>query len=139
VAIRRWRQAGHRVGLVRLRLVRPWPAAALIEALAGRRAIGVIDQNISPGLGGILFHELAGTLAAGGATPPVLRSFIGGLGGKDIGPAELDHILGVLESPAAALAPGAGPLEPELLFTRRDWDQVRNRQELAGKPAEVGP
>jgi pyruvate ferredoxin oxidoreductase alpha subunit len=133
VMIRRWRRAGHRVGLVRLRLIRPWPAAALVAALAGRRAIGVLDQNISPGLGGILFQELAGTLAAGGATPPVLRSFIGGLGGKDIGPAEFDHILDLLES----AAPAGGPVEPELLFTRRDWDLVRSRLEMAGKPVGV--
>ncbi len=128
-AIRQWRRAGRRVGLLRLRLIRPWPAAALLSALAGRRAIGVIDQNISPGLGGILFHELAGTLAAGGAASTLIRSFIGGLGGKDIGPAEFDHILEVLE----AASPGTGPVEPELLFTQRDWDLVRSRQEIAGK------
>jgi pyruvate ferredoxin oxidoreductase alpha subunit len=119
--------------LVRIRLVRPWPAAALLAALAGRRAIGVLDQNLSPGLGGILFHELAGTLAAGGATPPVLRSFIGGLGGKDIGPAEFDHILEVLES----ASPAGGPGEPELLFTQRDWEQVRRGQQIAGKTEGV--
>jgi pyruvate ferredoxin oxidoreductase alpha subunit len=135
VAIRRWRKAGRRVGLVRLRMIRPWPSAALLAALAGRRSIGVIDQNISPGLGGVLFHELAGTLAAAGTAPPVLRSFIGGLGGKDIGPAEFDHVLDVLES----TRPGDGPVEPELLFTRRDWEQVRSRLEMAGKPMGVNP
>jgi len=135
VMIRRWRQAGRRVGLVRIRLVRPWPAAALLDALAGRRAIGVLDQSLSPGLGGILFHELAGTLAAGRATPPVLRSFIGGLGGKDIGPAEFNHILEVLESASPAGSPG----EPELLFTQRDWEQVRRGQQIAGKTEGVNP
>jgi pyruvate ferredoxin oxidoreductase alpha subunit len=131
--IRKWRQSGHRVGLVRLRLIRPWPAAALLAALAGRRAIGVIDQNISPGLGGVLFQEVAATLAAAAAAPPVLRSFIGGLGGKEIGPAEYDHILDVLESSR----PSAGAAEPELLFTRSDWDQVRGRIAIAGKPVEA--
>jgi hypothetical protein len=48
----------------------------------------VIDQNISPGLGGIMFHELAGALASGGVVPPAHRSFIGDLGGKDICAAE---------------------------------------------------
>jgi pyruvate ferredoxin oxidoreductase alpha subunit len=118
---------------LRLRLTQPWPAAALLAALAGPKAVGVVDQNLSPGLGGILFHEPAVTLAAGGATPYVLRSSIGGLGGKDIGPAEFDHILDVLESAPA----GAGPVEPDLLFTRRDWEQVRNRQQIAGKPVGV--
>ncbi len=133
--IRRWRKAGRRVGLVRIRLVRPWPAAALLAVLAGQRAIGVLDQNLSPGLGGILFHELAGTLAAGRAAPPVLRSFIGGLGGKDIGPAEFDRILEVLESASPADSPG----EPELLFTERDWEQVRRGQRIAGKMEGVNP
>ena len=134
-AIRRWRRAGRRVGLLRLRMVRPWPAADVIHALDGRGAVGVIDQNISPGLGGILFHELASTLAAAGLAPRVLRSFIGGLGGKNIGPAEFDHVLDVLES----ASPGTGPIEPELLFTRHNWEQVRDRQEIAGKPVGVGP
>jgi len=59
-AIERARQQGLRAGLVRLRMVRPLPRSALVAALGGRRAVGVLDQNISPGLGGILFHEIAG-------------------------------------------------------------------------------
>jgi pyruvate ferredoxin oxidoreductase alpha subunit len=135
VMIRHWRRAGKRVGLLRLRLIRPWPAAALLGALAGRRAIGVIDQNLSPGLGGILFHELSGALAAAGAAPPVLRSFIGGLGGKEIGSAEFNHILEVLETTSASGVVS----QPELLFTARDWDLVQSRHEIAGKPVEVPP
>ncbi|MFN0052683.1 MAG: pyruvate synthase [Planctomycetales bacterium] len=128
-AIERWRNEGRRVGLLRLRMIRPFPAGDVAAALAGKNAVGVIDQNLSPGSGGILFQELAGALAMVADRPPILRSFIGGLGGKDISQAEFDHVLEVLESSS----PLDGPTEPELLFTRAEWDQARNRLALAGK------
>ena len=131
-AVDRWRAQGRRVGLLRLRMVRPLPFRALVEALAGRRAVGVIDQNISPGLGGILYHEIAAALAPDSNRPPVLRSFIGGLGGKDISSAEFDHVLATLdEAKPDTLA------EPELLFTKREWQQVQERLALAGKVQEA--
>ena len=63
-AVDRWRTAGKRVGLLRLRLIRPRPVADLVAALRGRRAVGVIDQNLSPGAGGIHFQEIAAALYA---------------------------------------------------------------------------
>lgn len=131
-AVERWRSQGKRVGLLRLRMIRPLPAREIAAALGGRRAVGIIDQNLSPGLGGILFQEVAGALAEAANRPAVLRSFIGGLGGKDISPLEFDHVLNVLET----ARPGAGPHEPELLFTRNEWEQARNRLALAGKSLE---
>ena len=56
------RAEGRRVGLLRLRVIRPWPADAIRRALRGRRAVAVLDQNLSPGQGGILFQEIAACL-----------------------------------------------------------------------------
>lgn len=128
-AVNRARERGRRVGLVRLRMVRPLPRGELVAALGGRRAVAVIDQSLSPGLGGILFHEVAGVLAASGRETPTLRSFIGGLGGKDIGEEELDHAIESLQTAAPGRL-GA----PELLFTADELRQVRARQRIAGKP-----
>lgn len=127
-AVQRWRSAGHPVGLVRPRLVRPRPAAALAAALAGRRNVAVIDQNLSPGLGGILFQEVAGALA-GAADRPRLHSFVAGLGGKDISPAEFDHVLETIERPGEL---SVRPVESELLLTESEWRLVRQRLALAG-------
>jgi pyruvate ferredoxin oxidoreductase alpha subunit len=129
-AVNHWRSQGRRVGLIRLRLVRPFPKAVILAALASRRAVGVIDQNLSPGLGGIFYHEIAATLAGSTQRPPILRSFIAGLGGKDISQAEFDHVLDVLESGE----PGAAPVEPELLLTESELKQVQARLETAAKP-----
>ena len=132
-AIIRWRNQGRRVGLVRPRMVRPIPAQGWGSLLAGRRAVGVIDQNLSPGLGGILYHEIAAALATSQRRPAVLRSFIGGLGGKDISQSELEHVWSALEAPSSA-ASGA---DPTFLFTQEEWKQVQQRLEMSGKPMEA--
>jgi pyruvate ferredoxin oxidoreductase alpha subunit len=121
------RNEGKRVGLLRLRLIRPWPAAAIGTALANRRGVAVIDQNLSPGLGGILFQEIAGTLAARPDYPRVIRSFVGGLGGKDISMGEFRHVIAVLEE----ARPGDVTEAPELLYTESDWQQTRALVDVA--------
>jgi pyruvate ferredoxin oxidoreductase alpha subunit len=131
-AVNLWREQGKKVGLLRLRLIRPFPAATVATALAGRRAVGVIDQNISPGLGGIVFHEVAGALAGSPRCPRRLRSFVGGLGGKDISQVEFDHVLDVLQS----AEPLREPAETELLMTDHEWRQVEQRLSIAGKAIE---
>jgi pyruvate ferredoxin oxidoreductase alpha subunit len=127
-AVRALRDEGRRVGLLRLRMVRPWPAAAVGAALAGRRAVAVLDQNLSPGLGGILFPEVSATLLPRRDRPAVLRSFVGGLGGKDISPAEFRHVFEVLER----ARPGEAAEGPELLFTEAEWQQVQALARVAG-------
>jgi pyruvate ferredoxin oxidoreductase alpha subunit len=57
--IKRLRQGGKKVGLARLRMIRPFPHEAIQRLLAGRKGVAVIDQNISVGKGGILFSEIA--------------------------------------------------------------------------------
>jgi pyruvate ferredoxin oxidoreductase alpha subunit len=132
-AIRAFRAEGKRVGLLRLRLVRPWPAAAIAEALAGKRGVAVIDQNLSPGQGGILFQEVAAAVANRANRPTMLRSFVGGLGGKDISPAEFRHALETLERARPDdLAQG-----PELLYTEAEWQQVQALTRVAVTPVAV--
>jgi pyruvate ferredoxin oxidoreductase alpha subunit len=48
-AVDQLRDAGFAVGLVRLRLVRPFPVEDLRRVVAGKRGIAVIDQNLSMG------------------------------------------------------------------------------------------
>ncbi len=128
-AVRSLRAAGKRIGLVRLRQVRPWPGAAVAEALAGRR-VAVIDQNLAPGLGGILYQEVAAAVAQRPDRPTVLRSFVGEVGGKDIGPGEFRHVLETLEQ----ARPDESPEGPELLYTEADWQQAQRALQRAVAP-----
>ena len=131
-AVDQWRADGRRVGLLRLRVVRPFPAAELAAALSGRRAVGVIDQNLSPGVGGIFYQELAAALYSVPDRPPVLRSFVTGLGGKDISQSEFDHVLSVLD----AAQSGDPVTDTELLMTAAEWQQVQGRLASARRPVE---
>jgi pyruvate ferredoxin oxidoreductase alpha subunit len=126
-AVDRLREAGVAAGLVRPRLVRPWPDAALRRALAGARGVAVIDQNLSPGRGGVLHAELAAALYGRMERPPVLASFVGGLGGRDIGPEEFFEIADVTRRAARS---GRAP-EPRLLYTASELREVRKLQSIA--------
>lgn len=130
-AVDRWRRGGRKVGLLRLRMTRPFPTKAIREALAGRDAVAVIDQNLSPGLGGIFCHEVAAALAVEPDPPATFRSFVGGLGGKDISMAEFEHVLHSIDD-----VHRENSLEPELLMTEAEWEQLQNRLAAAGKTAE---
>jgi pyruvate ferredoxin oxidoreductase alpha subunit len=78
------REEGIKVGLVKIRVFRPFPRERLAKALQGKKGIGVIDRSVAFGRsGGHVFNELQVVLAKLGHRVPVL-DFIGGLGGADI-------------------------------------------------------
>ncbi len=125
-AVDRLRKQGWRIGLVRPRLVRPFPAARIASLLWQTKGIAIIDQNISLGAGGILAGEVAAALYTA-TTRPLIASYIGGLGGRDIGPSEFDAMADELKSAAAR---GEAP-KPRLLFTADELREVRKMQAVA--------
>ena len=125
-AVDRLRDAGRRVGLLRPRLLRPLPQRLLQTLLAGRRGVAVIDQNLSVGQGGVLHTELASALY-GMRQPPLLASFIGGLGGRDISAEEFYEIAAVTED---AVRRGKAP-PPRLLYTQGELRELRKLQAVA--------
>ncbi len=82
------REKGIRAGALRVRLFRPFPAAAIERALRGRR-VGVVDRDCSPGSGGILWSEVCS--AAPSAT--LIQNYMIGVGGGDIRPHHITRIL----------------------------------------------
>ena len=126
-AVDRLRAAGHPIGLVRPRLLRPFPEKRLRRLLAGKRGAAVIDQNLSLGKGGILHAELASVLYGQKDAPPVLASFIGGLGGRDITDEEFFEMARITRDAAAR---GETP-PPKLLYTRDELRQIRKLQAIA--------
>lgn len=121
------RDRGRAVGLVRPRLLRPFPAAALRRALAGKRAAAVIDQNLSIGSGGILHGELSAALYGRPDAPPVLASFVGGLGGRDI---RAEEFFEMAETTLRAADEGRS-LPPRLLYTAEEMRELRKLQGIA--------
>ncbi|MFO1429390.1 MAG: pyruvate synthase [Candidatus Competibacteraceae bacterium] len=125
-AVDRLREVGWSIGLLRPRLFRPFPVEALRRLLAGKQGIAVIDQNLSMGKGGVLQAELASVLY-GLPAAPVLVSFIGGLGGRDIPPEEF---FAMAEVTRQAVATGQIP-PPRLLYREEELREVRKLQAIA--------
>lgn len=87
-AVDEMRADGLAVGLVKVRLFRPLPVAALRAALAGVAEVIVLDRNYSPGCGGVLHQELRAALY-GMPGAPVVRGLLAGVGGVNVSPARI--------------------------------------------------
>jgi pyruvate/2-oxoacid:ferredoxin oxidoreductase alpha subunit len=86
------RARGESVGLAKLHLFRPFPAARLREALAHAGKVAIVDRNISFGGGGILAAEVRAALCNRADAPQVF-SFIAGVGGRDVTSEVIDGII----------------------------------------------
>lgn len=126
-AVDRLRAAGRRAGLVRPILLRPFPADDIIALTKGKKAVAVIDQNISMGMGGVLNSEVRGALYGKAGAPPTVSSYIGGLGGRDI---RLAEFVAMYDETDRAAEEGHTP-PPRLLYTEEELREMRKFQAIA--------
>ncbi len=112
VAVDRLREKGEQVGLLKLRMFRPFPVEEIKNAIAnvdGRtivKKIAVLDRNISHGAGGIWAQEIRAALC-GQPRIPEIFSFLVGLGGRDI---TVDTIIEAYQSAKDQDKPGSAPV-----------------------------
>ena len=74
------------IKLIRLKSFRPFPEEELKKPLDGISSVGVMEKDVSPGLGGALFAEMRGL------TSKPTADFICGLGGRDVTVNEIKDI-----------------------------------------------
>jgi pyruvate ferredoxin oxidoreductase alpha subunit/oxalate oxidoreductase subunit alpha len=85
-AIRHMRERGAKVGMVRLRTIRPYPTEQVRESLSKFKVVGVIETNMGLGSvssGGSLYAEAVASLYESDKRPLVF-SFMAGMGGEAI-------------------------------------------------------
>lgn len=98
-AIDEMRDEGRKVGLVRIRCFRPFPAEELKAALAGVERIAVLDKNVSLGAGGATARgavALEVRDALYGESIPVL-DYVIGLGGRDVRIGDIKNVVALCE------------------------------------------
>lgn len=83
------RGRGERVGLLKVHAFRPFPEEAIRRALSGVRSVAVLDRAVSPGGPPPLFAEVRAALYG---SAPGVRSYVFGLGGRDLEPARICHV-----------------------------------------------
>lgn len=92
LAVDELRNEGYKVGAVKLRVFRPFPAEELRELAEHVKAFAILDRNISYGSGGAAFTETKAALY-GAKKQPLVLGFITGLGGRDVTPSQQKTIL----------------------------------------------
>lgn len=93
--------AARGVGLIKVKMFRPFPKQEICRALGRFRQAVVIDRNLSPGSGGIFAQEIRDCLYSRRVEMPV-AAVIGGLGGVDVTPAHLDRLVAQVRKADAA-------------------------------------
>ncbi|MEE1578159.1 MAG: transketolase C-terminal domain-containing protein, partial [Deltaproteobacteria bacterium] len=92
LVIRRLREAGKKVGLMKIRMFRPFPAETICRLLRGKQKAVVVDRNFSWGGSGIFAAEIRAALA-NERHAPVIHGYISGLGGKSVTPERLTDMV----------------------------------------------
>ena len=71
------------MGLIKVKMFRPFPTELLRNVLAGVSRVAVLDRNISPGHGGIFAEEIRSALFDLPLDDrPLLFGYVLGLGGR---------------------------------------------------------
>ena len=82
-AVDELRQAGKKVGLVKIRCYRPFPHEEIRQAINGTKVVAVMDANFSMGSEGAVGLDLKAKLL-GQPNAPMVIDYIAGLGGREI-------------------------------------------------------
>lgn len=123
------RKEGERVGMLKINMLRPFPREEVARALGSARAVAVYEQNLAPGRGGIIYPEVVEALYHLPGRPEVVRSFVGGLGGTQLGLSEMRLMLKKCREPGARSGEPPGPI---LLFRKDDGERLDEALRLAG-------
>ncbi|BDZ72206.1 pyruvate synthase subunit PorA [Methanobacterium petrolearium] len=87
------RDEGEKVGLLKIRVFRPFPTEELKEILEKASKVAVLDKNISFGMGGVLYNNIKAKTNANA------YGFIAGLGGRDITPEYIREMVAKTKNP----------------------------------------
>jgi pyruvate ferredoxin oxidoreductase alpha subunit len=120
------REAGLRIGVLGIQSFRPFPLAAVREALQGARRVLVLERSFSVGMGGVVSNDVRMALSG---LPLKGYTVIAGLGGRAITQASLHKLL--REAVADAL--------PPLSFLDLDWRIVNRQLEREARQRKSGP
>lgn len=93
------REEGWKVGVLKIRFMRPFPEDEIITLTKNAKAIGVIDRDISFGYEGTVFTNVNSALAKANSSV-VKLNFIAGLGGRDISKEDIEEAFNDLREAA---------------------------------------
>ena len=90
--VKQRRAQGEKIGLVHMRMFRPFPETLLRDACRKAKRVGVLDRDYAAGVGGIWWQD---TRAAfhGHLDEVLLQDYLVGIGGSDVTPETIERVL----------------------------------------------
>lgn len=85
------RAEGHKVGLFKIRFMRPFPMEDLLALGDQVKVLGVLDKNISPSYEGTAFSQVNSALSRK-LNPPRTMNYVGGLAGREVTTQSLESV-----------------------------------------------
>ncbi len=95
VVVDKMRAEGKKVGLLKIRYMRPFPEKEIMDLVSRVKNIGVIDKDISFGYEGTVYTNVNSAIAKTGLSI-FTKNYVGGLGGRDITKAEIEEMFNEL-------------------------------------------
>ena len=91
------RNKGVKAGLLKVRMFRPFPAEEIAEALAGLKAVAVLDKADSlNAAGGALFEDITSAMYVNQKNVPMVN-YVYGIGGRDTTEMQIESVYEDLE------------------------------------------
>ena len=91
------RENGEKVGLLKIRYMRPFPNEEIAQVVKNAKAVAVLEKDISFGNEGAVYTNVNSALQKAGINIPS-SNYIGGLGGKNISPQEIENIFAEMKN-----------------------------------------
>jgi pyruvate ferredoxin oxidoreductase alpha subunit len=87
------RKEGKKVGLLKLRMFRPFPYERVKKALEGKKAVAVLDRAASYGAHAPIYTDTKDALYDSACdVKPVLQSYVFGIGGRDLSDFHIEKV-----------------------------------------------
>jgi pyruvate ferredoxin oxidoreductase alpha subunit len=94
--VNKLREEGERVGLVKIKMYRPFPYREVARVARSADVVGVLDRDVSIGTGGILYSDIVRSLYHSPEKPKI-ANFVLGLGGRDVSPVIVRKVVSELK------------------------------------------
>lgn len=102
--VERRRAQGEKIGLIKVRMFRPFPEEAILSACSSAEKVGVLDRNYSSGCGGVFNHAVRAA-AQGRRDDLLIQNYLVGVCGGDVIPEMIDECVDDLTQRTAAERP----------------------------------
>jgi pyruvate/2-oxoacid:ferredoxin oxidoreductase alpha subunit len=89
------RAKGKKVGLVQIKMFRPFPAEGLRQLIGNAKKVAVLDRNYAAGIGGVFCHDVKASLQSAGKV--LVQGYLTGVGGGDVVPEMVREVVADLE------------------------------------------